>query len=46
MAVKMDRFGAGCELSPEYWMEAAQYCRAADLDRSVPDLFETIKEAA
>lgn len=41
-AVKKGRKGIGIELSATYWMDGAAYCRAAEQDMSMPDLFEAL----
>lgn len=39
-AIKAGRFGLGCELSPAYWLDSLSYLRAAELESSMPTLFE------
>ncbi len=41
-AIKLGRFGMGCELSPGYFADGAAYCRAAELAANVPTLFDTL----
>lgn len=38
-AVRKGRFGLGCELSPAYYLDSHTYCRAAELEMSMPSLF-------
>ena len=38
-AVKLGRYGRGCELSPPYFLEMANYCAAEERGLAVPDLF-------
>ena len=49
-AVKLGRFGIGCELNPEYFKDGLSYMNAADREVKIPSLFdferETVKEAA
>lgn len=42
-AIKLGRFGMGCELSPSYFADGAAYCRAAELEANVPTLFDTLE---
>lgn len=39
-AVKLGRFGYGCELSHQYFIDAVSYCQAAEYEKSVPTLFD------
>jgi DNA modification methylase len=39
-AVKLKRFGLGCELATLYWRDSLWYLRAADNDRATPSLFD------
>lgn len=39
-AVKLKRYGIGCELSPAYFVDGCQYCRAAEEEMSMPSLFD------
>ena len=38
-AVRLKRFGVACELSPAYFVDMVGYCRAAERELAVPDLF-------
>ncbi|ATH82871.1 DNA methylase N-4 [Ectopseudomonas mendocina] len=38
-AVKLGRYGRGCELSPPYFLEMANYCAAEERGLAMPDLF-------
>ena len=41
-AVKMNRYGIGCELSADYWCEGIAYVLEAEQARSAPTLFDLI----
>lgn len=41
-AVKLGRYGRGCELNPAYYLDGAAYCAAADREMSMPTLFDTL----
>jgi hypothetical protein len=43
-AVKLKRFGIGCELNTGYFADAVRYCTAADLNKDVPMLFDGLEE--
>lgn len=45
-ALKLKRRGRGCELSARYCADGAAYCEAAAREMSMPDLFDSIGEAA
>jgi DNA modification methylase len=49
-AVKLGRFGIGCELNPEYFKDGLSYLNAADREIKIPSLFDferaIVKEAA
>jgi DNA modification methylase len=45
-AVKMGRYGIGCELNPESFKDGLSYLNAADKEVQVPTLFSFEKEAA
>lgn len=38
-AIKLRRKGIGVELSNSYWLDGVSYCKAAEMDMSMPDLF-------
>jgi DNA modification methylase len=44
-AVKLGRIGWGCELSPIYFMDGTNYCKAAEEEMPMPSLFDTLTEA-
>lgn len=44
MAVKMGRFGIGCELSPDYFRDGVGYMKEAEAEREMPTLFDLIAE--
>jgi hypothetical protein len=43
-AVKLGRQGWGCELSPQYFIDGAAYCKAAEHGATLPTLFDLIEE--
>ena len=43
IAVKMGRFGYGCELNPDYFRDAVGYLQEAERDRVSPTLFDFIE---
>lgn len=45
-AVLKNRFGFGCELNTSYFWDGAGYCKAAEMNKSVPTLFDTLEETA
>lgn len=45
-AVKLGRYGIGCELSVDYFRDGVGYLQAADAERDVPTLFDFIGEGA
>lgn len=45
-AVKLGRFGLGCELSQAYFHDSIWYCKAAEAERATPDLFDLAEVAA
>lgn len=44
-AVKLGRYGRGCELSPTYFNDAVYYCEKAEAEVSVPSLFDMTPES-
>lgn len=42
-AVILGRHGLGCELSHQYFLDAANYCKAAEENIAMPDLFATME---
>lgn len=42
-AVKMGRFGKGCELNPDYFRDGAGYLQAAENEMDTPTLFDFMK---
>lgn len=42
MAVKMGRYGIGCELSEDYFRDGVGYLQEADAQREMPTLFDLI----
>ncbi|PHR17855.1 MAG: DNA methylase N-4 [Sphingopyxis sp.] len=43
-AIKLKRYGRGCELSPPYFLDGAAYCAAASRQVSMPDLFALLQD--
>lgn len=43
MAVKLGRRGWGNELNPLYWENGVKYCRDAEMQRSMPTLFDDVE---
>lgn len=39
-ALKLRRKGIGIELSHKYFLDAVAYCKAAEQEAAIPDLFE------
>ena len=45
-AIKAKRRGIGIELAPNYFMDGAAYCAAAERELSMPSLFDALEDAA
>jgi hypothetical protein len=45
-AIQKKRYGIGWELNPTYFLDGAQYCKAAEVNINVPSLFDAINETA
>lgn len=47
-AVRLKRFGLGCELSPSYWADGVRYVEAMEKKLAIPSLFdlEPVEESA
>lgn len=43
-AILKGRYGMGIELSPQYFLDGASYCKAAEREMNVPTLFDIINE--
>lgn len=43
-AVKMGRFGYGCELNPDYFRDGVGYLQAAEEEKEMPTLFDFMPE--
>lgn len=43
-AIKLGRYGRGCELSPPYFLDGAAYCAAMSRDVAMPDLFALLEQ--
>ncbi|KAF1008972.1 MAG: hypothetical protein GAK28_00604 [Luteibacter sp.] len=46
MAVKMGRYGRGCELANLYFLDACGYCAGAERGLSMPGLFDALEQQA
>ncbi|NID14989.1 DNA methyltransferase [Luteibacter yeojuensis] len=46
MAVKMGRYGRGCELANLYFLDACAYCAGAERGLSMPGLFDALEQQA
>ena len=44
VAVKMGRYGRGCELNPDYFRDGVGYLQAAEDEMEMPTLFDFIEE--
>jgi DNA modification methylase len=44
-AIKMGRYGYGCELNPDYFRDGLGYCQCAEDDIEAPTLFDFIGES-
>ncbi|MCK9468247.1 MAG: hypothetical protein M0Q49_02415 [Porticoccaceae bacterium] len=44
-AIRLKRYGRGCELSPTYFLDGAAYCAAAAREMSMPGLFDALEVA-
>jgi DNA modification methylase len=45
-AIKLKRYGIGCELSANYYFDGKEYCRRAEQEQSVPTLFDLMAPEA
>ncbi len=45
-AVKMGRYGKGCELNPDYYRDGVGYLQVADDEKDAPTLFDFLGEKA
>lgn len=45
-AVKMGRYGAGCELNPDYFRDGVGYLQVADDEKDAPTLFDFLGDKA
>lgn len=45
-AVKMGRYGKGCELNPDYFRDGVGYLQAADDEKDAPTLFDFLGDKA
>lgn len=41
-AIKLGRYGRGCELAPNYWLDGVTFCQAMEREISMPSLFDTL----
>lgn len=45
-AILKDRIGIGCELSAQYFLDGAAYCKSAELKVNTPTLFDSLEKEA
>ncbi len=45
-ALLKDRRGYGTELNPGYWLDGVKYLQAAEHDKTLPTLFDTLEDGA
>lgn len=45
-AVKMGRYGIGCELNPDYFRDGVGYLQSAEIEADTPTLFDFIGDAS
>lgn len=45
-AVQMGRYGIGCELNPDYYRDGLGYLKQADIEATMPTLFDFMNEQA
>lgn len=45
-AIKKGRYGIGIELSPQYFLDGAVYCKAAEQNVNMPSLFDVLELSA
>lgn len=43
MAVKMKRYGIGCELSVDYFRDGVGYLKSVDAEMDAPTLFDLVE---
>ncbi|MEX0274286.1 MAG: DNA methyltransferase [Flavobacteriaceae bacterium] len=43
-SILLGRYGYGIELAPNYFLDGAHYCKAAEAKVTMPSLFDTLKE--
>ena len=43
-AIKMGRYGKGCELNPDYFRDGVGYCQSAEDEIDTPTLFDFFPE--
>jgi len=44
VAIELDRYGVGFELNPVSFLDGAHYCKAAEVSRATPTLFDSLTE--
>jgi len=44
LAIELDRYGIGFELNPVSFLDGVHYCKAAELEKSTPTLFDSLQE--
>jgi hypothetical protein len=45
-AIALGRYGIGFELNPNYFLDGAAYCKAAEQNKQIPTLFDTLEQSA
>lgn len=43
-AIKLERYGLGCELAPNYFLDGVTFCQAMEREITMPSLFDTLDE--
>lgn len=45
-AVKMNRYGYGCELNPDYFRDGVGYLKEVEVEKETPTLFDFIDDGS
>jgi len=43
-AIKLGRIGQACELNTGYWKDGVRYCKMAEANQNIPNLFDLVRE--
>lgn len=43
-AIRLGRYGRGCELAPNYFLDGVTFCQAMEREITMPSLFDTLDE--